>query len=114
MATSNLTFPEARRKLDQLLERRELLVFQGTNTYGTIDQTTQLRIKPLDDEIRILQEFCNIKLMESNTQLLDFIKELLRSLRSESRKLTWLTGGLIATSVVLAILTALSVYKQFI
>ena len=111
---SNLTFQEARRKIDQLMEQRDKLVFQGKNSYGMIDQTTQFQISPLDDEIRILQDDCNIKLMQSNTELLSSSNELLKSLRSESRKLTWLTGGLIALTVVLAILTALSVYRQFI
>jgi|SRR5208282_1173797 len=96
---------DTQKRLSELyMMRDQLIAFM--NMKGMVDQQTQGRVKAIDDEIRILQDFCNVKLLES-------IKQLLRSLDSESRKLKSLTLVLILLTVVLTVLAALSVYKAF-
>jgi hypothetical protein len=92
------TLKTARKELEKLLEEREQVTKQmamqaGSKGFPILVQQSLA----IDEKIREAQGFCNL--------------ELLDSLESETRKLSWLTRALIALTVVLAILTVLSVFK---
>jgi hypothetical protein len=94
------TLKTARKELEGLLEEREQVTQQMTAAiFSERLPILAQRAMAIDTKLREVQEFCNL--------------ELLGSLESESRKLTRLTTALIVLTVVLALLTALLVYKQF-
>jgi hypothetical protein len=105
LATKELTYPEARRRLGQLFHTREELI-ELMNSKGMVDQQTLSRIRFVDDEIRVCQDFCNVELLESSNSLLN-------SLKLESRKLRWITIVLTILTAVLTVLTALALYEAF-